>query len=89
MPAGQYLHVVLLTRGPFSTPSPYTQAAIKLSISTENNQTFYVNHGDLLSRIMTGLAALLLGWMIYLKALKKFFKKKFPALQSKDSPQRT
>lgn len=72
-------------------PQPYdTKAAIKLSISPDNSSnTFYVQHGDLLSRIMTGLAALLLGWVIYLKGLKKFFKKKFPALQTKDSPQRT
>jgi apolipoprotein N-acyltransferase len=69
-------------------PQPYdTQAAIKLSINIENRQTFYVKHGDLLSRIFTGLAALLLSWIIYLKLLNRFFKKKFPALQE-EMPQK-
>ena len=64
-------------------PQPYnTTAAIKLSIPAGNTKTFFVKHGDILSRIMFVLSILLLGWVITLKILKKFFHKKFSALQT-------
>ncbi len=53
-----------------------TKAAIKLTIPvTVNNKTFFVRHGDVLSRIMIGLCVLLLGWTITLKIRKRFLKK--------------
>lgn len=63
-------------------PQPYnTSASIKLSITPVNRKTFFVKHGDILSKIMVVLSILLLGWNIILKILNKFFKKKFSALQ--------
>jgi len=62
---------------------PYnTAAAIKLQINPTNRKTFYVQYGDILSKIMVVLSMLLLGWNIAVKVLTKFFKKKFPALQT-------
>ncbi|MBC7873602.1 MAG: apolipoprotein N-acyltransferase [Ferruginibacter sp.] len=59
-----------------------TAAAIKLSIPpATGSKTFFVKHGDILSKIMVVLSILLLGWNITLKILEKFFKKKFPALE--------
>jgi len=64
-------------------PQPYnTNAAIKLSINATNTKTFFVQHGDILSRIMVVLSIILLGWVITLKILQKFYQKKFPALQT-------
>jgi apolipoprotein N-acyltransferase len=72
-------------------PQPYdTKAAIKLNIPAGvNSKTFFVKHGDVLSKIMIILSVLLLVWNITLKVLNKFFKKKIPAWQTKNSPQRT
>ena len=55
-------------------PQPYnTKAAIKLSIKAEQNeQTFFVKHGDLLSKLMLIVAAI----FIILVVIKKFFLKK-------------
>ncbi|MGH2552480.1 MAG: apolipoprotein N-acyltransferase, partial [Chitinophagaceae bacterium] len=56
-------------------PRPYdTNAAIKLSIFPSGSKTFFVKHGDILSRFMIGLSILLLGWSITLKIRNKFFK---------------
>ena len=57
-------------------PQPYdTKAAIKLNIPAGvNNKTFFVKHGDLLSKIMVVLSVLLFGWNITLKILQRFFK---------------
>jgi apolipoprotein N-acyltransferase len=61
-------------------PQPYdTNAAIKLSIPVSNSKTFFVKHGDILSRVMIVLSILLLAWNITLKVLNTFFKKKFTA----------
>jgi len=69
--------------GTVINPQSYnTAAAIKLSFDKGNSTTFFVKHGDILSKIMVVLSILLLGWNITLKILKKFFSKKFPALQS-------
>ncbi|MEO7984246.1 MAG: apolipoprotein N-acyltransferase [Bacteroidota bacterium] len=63
-------------------PQPYnTTAAIRLSISPGSQKTFFVKHGDILSKVMVVLSVLLLGCVIVLKLLKKYFRKKFPALQ--------
>jgi apolipoprotein N-acyltransferase len=58
-------------------PQPYdTNAAIKLNIPAgANRKTFFVKHGDILSRIMIVLSVLILGWNISLKVLNKFYKK--------------
>ena len=69
-------------------PQPYdTQAAIRMPVTLDHPQTFYVKHGDLLSKIISVLAALLLGWVLYLKLINRFFRKKFPALQDKATQQ--
>jgi apolipoprotein N-acyltransferase len=69
--------------GTVINPQPYdTQAAIKFSVDvSESGGTFFVRYGDVLSKIMAGISALLLAWIIYLKIRNRFFKK--------SSPQRT
>ena len=59
-------------------PKPYnTNAAIKINIDIPNNtKTFYVKHGDLLSKIMTVLSLLIIGAAIFLKIKNKFFRTK-------------
>lgn len=59
-------------------PQPYnTNAAIKLSIPVnENHKTFYTRYGDVLSKAMLVLSSLLLAWIIYLKVMNKWFRKK-------------
>ena len=70
--------------GKLIDPRPYdTTAAIKLAISPVSNKTFFVKNGDLLSKLMVIISGILILWLIVLKILKKFFKKKFPALQEK------
>ncbi|HWR33755.1 MAG TPA: apolipoprotein N-acyltransferase, partial [Chitinophagaceae bacterium] len=61
-------------------PQPYdTNAAIKLKISlATDRQTFFVKHGDILSKIMVALSILLFCWNITLKLLQRFLKKKLP-----------
>ena len=58
-------------------PQPYnTTAAIKMSIPVTNrSQTFFVKHGDVLSKIMIAFTIALLAWVITLKVKNKFFKK--------------
>lgn len=55
-------------------PQPYdTKAAIKLNIpAAVNNKTFFVRHGDILSKIMIVLSALLFGIVLFLKLKNKF-----------------
>ncbi|MBI3139508.1 MAG: apolipoprotein N-acyltransferase [Sphingobacteriales bacterium] len=67
-------------------PQPYnTAAAIQLTVPVNGTiKTFYTRYGDLLSKLMTGISILLLGWVMGLKARNKFFKKKFPALEIKE-----
>lgn len=68
--------------GTVINPQPYnTTTSIKLSIAPGSSKTFFVKNGDILSKLMIGLSMILLGWIITLKILNKFFKKKFPALQ--------
>ncbi|MFN8290088.1 MAG: apolipoprotein N-acyltransferase [Chitinophagaceae bacterium] len=63
-------------------PQPYdTQAAIRLPVNFNTGTTFFVRNGDILSKIMLVLSGLFLAAVIYLKLMKRFFKKKFPALQ--------
>lgn len=63
-------------------PQPYNiTAAIKLAITPESGKTFYVKNGDLLSKLTVILSGILILWLIVLKILKKYFKKRFPALQ--------
>lgn len=62
-------------------PQPYdTQAAIKLPVYFNKEKTFFVRNGDVLSKIMLVLSGILLLWVIGLKVLKRFLKKRFPAL---------
>lgn len=67
-------------------PQPYnTAAAIQLPVPVNGNiKTFYTRYGDILSKLMTGISILLLGWVLGLKARDRFFKKKFPALSIKE-----
>ncbi len=60
-----------------------TNAAIKLEVPAAANhrKTFFVRHGDVLSKMMVVLSVLFVLWIITLKILKKYFAKKFPALQ--------
>jgi apolipoprotein N-acyltransferase len=59
-------------------PQPYdTKAAIKLNIPAgDNSKTFFVKHGDILSKIMAVLSILLFGWVITLKVRQRFFNQK-------------
>jgi apolipoprotein N-acyltransferase len=61
-------------------PQPYdTHAAIKLAIpSATNNKTFFVKHGDILSKIMVAFSIFLVGWNIASKIQSKFLKKRLP-----------
>lgn len=72
------------TYGNVINPQPYnTKAAIKLAIPVNTPvQTFFVRYGDLLSKLMCIVAALLAGWVLGKKLLEKFFRRKFPALQT-------
>jgi apolipoprotein N-acyltransferase len=62
-------------------PQPFnTNAAIKLNIPNGvNTKTFFVKHGDVLSKFMVVLSIFLLGWTISMKVMNTFFKKKMPA----------
>ncbi len=67
-------------------PQPYnTASAIKLSIpANATKKTFFVRHGDILSRIMVALSIVLLAYSFFLKIWQSLFKKKFPSLQTND-----
>lgn len=67
-------------------PQPYnTASAIKLSIpAIATKKTFFVRHGDILSRIMVVLSILLLAYSIFLKIRQSIFKKKLPSIQTND-----
>lgn len=68
--------------GKVYNPRPYnTEAAIRMAVTLENKKTFFVQYGDVLSKIMTGLAVIFFLWVMYLKVMNKWFRKKFPALQ--------
>jgi apolipoprotein N-acyltransferase len=61
-------------------PQPYNkQAAIKWAVNPVNSTTFFVKHGDILSRVMVVVSILLLGWSILLKIRQKFIIKKIQA----------
>lgn len=69
--------------GTVINPQPYNKAAaIRLSVPHETTMTFFVRYGDLLSRLMSVIAIGLLLWLLTLWILRKFFQRKFPALQS-------
>ena len=63
--------------GAVINPQPYdTAAAIKLAIPAGNGSaTFFVKYGDLLSKLMIAVSAILLGWVVTLKILKRPRKK--------------
>jgi apolipoprotein N-acyltransferase len=57
-------------------PQPYdTNAAIKLSVPVSNSKTFFVKHGDILSKMMVVISILLIGWVITLKIRSRFINK--------------
>ena len=66
-------------------PQPYnTASAIKLSIpANTTKKTFFVRHGDILSRIMVTLSILLLAYSIFLKIRQSHFKKEVPGPSDK------
>ena len=71
--------------GTVINPQPYnTTAAIKLSVEVKNSKTFFVTHGDILSKVMIALSIVLLGWNITLKILKK--KQKGTMVLNRDTP---
>ncbi|HLG40443.1 MAG TPA: apolipoprotein N-acyltransferase, partial [Chitinophagaceae bacterium] len=57
-------------------PQPWdTAAAIKRFVPITDGKTFFVKHGDILSRIMVVLTILLIAWNLLLWIRKKFFKR--------------
>lgn len=57
-------------------PQAWDKAAvIKMSIPVSNEKTFFVKHGDVLSRVMIVLSILLIVWTLILWGKKKFSKK--------------
>lgn len=67
-------------QGRVHQPQPYdTQAAIKMKVTLESKKTFFVKYGDIISKLMLGISGLLLVWVIYLKVMDQWFKKKFSA----------
>ena len=52
-----------------------TAAAIKMHIPVDNRETFFVRHGDILSRVTVLLSTLFITLMLVLWMIKKFFKK--------------
>jgi apolipoprotein N-acyltransferase len=60
-------------------PQPWnTATSIKMDIPESREQTFFVKHGDILSRVVTVLALLLLVVNLIAWVMKRFFKKRFP-----------
>jgi apolipoprotein N-acyltransferase len=56
-------------------PQPWnTAAAIKMPVPVSDKKTFFVTHGDILSRIMVVLSILLIVWTLSLWVMKKFKK---------------
>lgn len=56
-------------------PQPYnTAAAIKLNVPAKTSITFFVQYGDLLSKIMVGLSVVLVLWTIVLKVKDRMSK---------------
>jgi apolipoprotein N-acyltransferase len=71
-------------KGIVYNPQPYnTNAAIKMEVPayTNHRKTFFVKHGDWLSKIMVVLSLVLIGYIVRLKLLRRFFKTKSTALQ--------
>lgn len=60
-------------------PQPWgINAAIKYPVPAPGKKTFYVQYGDWLSGIMSGIAIAMLCWIFFLKIQKTFFTKKRP-----------
>jgi apolipoprotein N-acyltransferase len=58
--------------GNVHNPRPYdTEAAIKLAVKPNNQKTFYVKNGDILSKLFCGISLVLLVWAISKVILKK------------------
>ena len=57
-------------------PQPWdTAAAIKMTVPVSNGKTFFVKHGDIISRVMVLLSILFIGIMIVLWIIKTVFQK--------------
>jgi apolipoprotein N-acyltransferase len=60
--------------GHVSNPQPWDKAAaIKMSVPIHNNKTFFVNHGDIISRAMVIISGLIILWTIGTVIRSKFF----------------
>jgi apolipoprotein N-acyltransferase len=61
--------------GTVHDPQPWDKAAVsKMVVPVSNGKTFFVNHGDILSRAMIVLSVLFIAWNLVLWVRKKFFK---------------
>ena len=57
-------------------PQPWNKAThIKMSIPLNSKKTFFVNHGDIISRAMVIISGLLIAWTLGTVIRNKFFKK--------------
>lgn len=69
--------------GNIINPQPWDESAvIKMSVPVDSRLTFFVQHGDILSRAATVVSILLMVLNLVTWILKKYFRKKFPALQN-------
>ena len=63
-------------------PQPWdTAAVIKLAIPVDDRQTFFVQHGDILSRSAVAVCVLLLVLLLIAAKSNKFFGRKLPLVQ--------
>ena len=63
-------------------PQPWnTAATIKMSVPVSNGETFFVKHGDIISRAMIVLTIFFIVWHLASWVIKKFFTKKTEAVQ--------
>ena len=57
-------------------PQPWdTATAIKRFVPISHGRTFFVKHGDIISRAMVVISIVLIGWNLIIWVKKKFFKK--------------
>jgi len=70
------ISAVINSNGEILKTQPWDKAAfIKARIPAEDGTTFYVNYGDILSKVALAFAVLLLLWNIYVVIKNKFGKK--------------
>ena len=71
-------------------PQPWdTATSIKLTVPTDNRQTFFVRHGDILSRATVAVSILLILLLLLAVILNKYFGTSIPIIQSNGYEQGT